>query len=363
MKTRYLLLCLALCVAAPSAHAQLQQDLVLTVNDNDLNTQDIRFGVAQQGVAASDGVDSNLSEAPAPPARPDGFNAIFVVPEGGETENVFKDYRAFDAECSNTPAQQEVHNLRIQGANGSGATVTYSLPAGVTGTFTDTFGGFVVSAAMTGNGSVQTNGGTAAYIMTIDYSCASLPVELTRFEARLESGVAVLEWDTASETNNDGFAIEHTTLQRLEGEGTTWNSIGWMPGAGTTLDANTYTFRASELQAGVHRFRLRQIDLDGATSLSSIVEVSIVSSEPELEVFPNPARDAVSVRVAAPQDGRVVVSVYSLLGERIAILADKTVDTSTQTFNWNIGGIASGVYLVRVETHSGTRTQRLVVTR
>ena len=105
-----------------------------------------------------------------------------------------------------------------------------------------------------------------AFVFT--FSGTSLPVELTSFEGAIDGASARLSWEAASETNNSGFSVEHDS-------GAGWADAGWVEGMGTTLEAQSYAFRTAELAPGTHRFRLRQVDLDGAFEHSRIVELTV----------------------------------------------------------------------------------------
>ncbi len=153
-----------------------------------------------------------------------------------------------------------------------------------------------------------------AFVFT--FSGASLPVELTSFEGALDGSSARLNWTTASETNNSGFSVEHDA-----GTGAGWTDAGWVGGAGTTLEAQSYTFRTQALAAGTHRFRLRQIDLDGAFEHSSVVELTVAGrGGVSLRVAPNPATDASTVRVSMATSQFVRVALYDALGREVSVL-------------------------------------------
>ena len=78
-----------------------------------------------------------------------------------------------------------------------------------------------------------------------------LPVELVSFQARTgESGVR-LSWQTASETNNTGFYVQHRAPSRENAQGSSqgssqsssqeeWARLGFVEGAGTTSEPQAY---------------------------------------------------------------------------------------------------------------------------
>ncbi|MDX1440231.1 MAG: hypothetical protein R3284_10040, partial [Rubricoccaceae bacterium] len=85
---------------------------------------------------------------------------------------------------------------------------------------------------------------------------ATVPVELTSFDAQVSGDDVVLSWETASETNNAGFEVQLK-------QGNDWQVLGFVEGNGTTTEAQTYSYRAEDMDVGTHTFRLKQIDYDG----------------------------------------------------------------------------------------------------
>ena len=95
----------------------------------------------------------------------------------------------------------------------------------------------------------------------------NLPVELTDFSVTAVGDVAELNWATATELDNDFFAVEHSV------DGVAFAEVGRVTGAGTTSARRYYNFSHLTLVGGTHYFRLRQVDFDGQTSYSDIVAV------------------------------------------------------------------------------------------
>ena len=81
----------------------------------------------------------------------------------------------------------------------------------------------------------------------------ALPVEFASFTATREDAQVRLEWETASETNNSGFVVQH---RRSDTDATGWSRIGFVEGTGTTPRPQRYRFRSSILSPGTHAFRL-----------------------------------------------------------------------------------------------------------
>ncbi len=174
----------------------------------------------------------------------------------------------------------------------------------------------------------------------------NLPVELISFEAILDGATAVLRWETESETNNAGFEVQHISEVTQK-----WTDLGFVDGYGTTIEAQTYTHRVDFLEAGKHRFRLKQIDYDGTFEYSPEVEVAVgVPGTYHLSpAYPNPFNPETSFSLSVAQGQEVEVAVYNLLGQQVAQLFDGFLESeSTRAFTFKADHLPSGLYLIRV---------------
>ena len=96
-----------------------------------------------------------------------------------------------------------------------------------------------------------------------------LPIELISFTARIAQEQATLQWETVSESNNEGFEVEHSTNNQ------NWTRIGYVEGKGTTSLSQKYNFKTEKLPVGTHYFRLKQKDFDGRFTYSKTVKTLI----------------------------------------------------------------------------------------
>jgi hypothetical protein len=77
--------------------------------------------------------------------------------------------------------------------------------------------------------------------------------------------------------------------------------------------------------------------------------------------YPNPSVGPVAFQVGLPQDDRVTVEVYNLLGQRVATLKNhEPMTAGFHTITWEAPRLASGMYFVRMEAGSYRQTQKLV---
>jgi hypothetical protein len=185
-----------------------------------------------------------------------------------------------------------------------------------------------------------------------------LPVEMTSFTGEADRNVVTLRWATASEKNNAGFAVEHAFHDAFR-------EVAFVAGRGTTLEASTYSYALTGLNPGQHRFRLKQVDYDGAHRYSSELELTIsVPDKYHLEAaYPNPFNPQTQFTLAVARAQQVTVAVYDVLGREVVVLfRGDMLAHETQSFQWQAGGHASGLYFIRVvgETFAQTRRVTLV---
>lgn len=111
-------------------------------------------------------------------------------------------------------------------------------------------------------------------VWPFDVACSIiLPVELTKFEARVSADDALLNWETASEKNNSHFNIERAGADGI------FQTIGRVEGNGTSTQMHQYQFSDENLSPGFYYYRLNQIDFNGANQYSQIRVVEVQAKE------------------------------------------------------------------------------------
>ncbi len=87
-----------------------------------------------------------------------------------------------------------------------------------------------------------------------------------------------------------------------------------------------------------------------------------------LAVHPNPFNPQTTVSFSLERTEWASVDVYELTGKRVAVLADRTFTAGEHSLLWNGRDVTgrsmpSGTYLVRLETESAVRSQKLMLVR
>jgi len=193
---------------------------------------------------------------------------------------------------------------------------------------------------------------------TISDAGTPLPVELTAFSARREGVDARLNWNTASEKNNDYFDIERSR------DGLVFERAGRVAGQGSSTMPHDYSFLDPKVaQYGVPTlyYRLRQVDKDGATSYSTVRTVGVESATALLvTAWPNPSAGAgPHIRVEQPGENALTATLIDAAGRQLAVYRTNA-RLSEGLFATETAALASGVYLLRVTTTGTSQVLKLV---
>jgi hypothetical protein len=79
--------------------------------------------------------------------------------------------------------------------------------------------------------------------------------------------------------------------------------------------------------------------------------------------YPNPFNPATTIRYALPQESRVSLVIYNLVGQQVATLVEETQSPGYHAVTFNADGIASGLYLYRLTVGGMSFTQKMMLVR
>lgn len=187
--------------------------------------------------------------------------------------------------------------------------------------------------------------GTA--VVTTNATIFVLPVNLLNFSGYKAGSKNVLRWATSSEQNNQGFEVQRSS------DGMSYTTIGFVnslaQGGNSSTELN-YVFDDNSPAASRRSYyRLNQKDLDGRSRLSNVVMIN--GDKPTSVniggIFPNPATQLVNVIIETPKRDDVTVVVLDALGKTVKQKL-VNVEIGSNTVPVEIGGLASGSYVVKV---------------
>jgi hypothetical protein len=185
-----------------------------------------------------------------------------------------------------------------------------------------------------------------------------VPVELTSFTANVNNlSQVVLNWETASEINNQGFEIERRT------ESSEFRTIGFVEGYGTTTEPRSYVYTDVTAELGVNYYRLKQVDYNGKYAYSDVVEIDVTAplTFDLAQNYPNPFNPSTSIKYSVPESGNIRLSVFNIVGEEVAVLADGFTQAGFYEVTFDASNLSTGVYLYKLQSANSVQTKKMML--
>ncbi|SDL65398.1 Por secretion system C-terminal sorting domain-containing protein [Catalinimonas alkaloidigena] len=175
-----------------------------------------------------------------------------------------------------------------------------------------------------------------------------LPVELVSFQGQASAAGAELSWQTASETDNAGFAVERSW------DGQHYQQIGFVAGQGRSTALQTYRFTDTGFSGRAY-YRLRQEDFEGSQTYHKSIHVIDEPSE-QVQAYPNPFLNTLTLtnESTTPQQ----VNVYSLQGRLVGHY--EAPQQHTGEWQLPLGHLPAGAYLLEVITLTDRQHVRVI---
>lgn len=185
-----------------------------------------------------------------------------------------------------------------------------------------------------------------------------VPVELVSFTANSVQNSVVLQWTTATETNNMGFEIERKAAN------TEYATVAFINGNGTSTASKQYSYTDAGLNSGKYTYRLKQIDFDGKFVYSNAIEteVNAPASYNLAQNFPNPFNPSTSIEFTLKADAKVSLRLFDALGQEVRTILSGNYATGNYKVDFNAAGLNSGIYFYTIEV-SGVDGSKFTATK
>ena len=204
-------------------------------------------------------------------------------------------------------------------ASGSGGSASYSLGEVFFSSYA-TSGGYVIEGVQQA------------------YSETELPITLLEFKASVNAIKQIdISWETVSERNNHFFTVERSA------NGISFSSVITLNSKGNSVGNQTYNTIDVTPYAGTSYYRLKQTDIDGKSTYSKSIAVSISTNDNELTAFPNPTTSLLNLSIKNAAFRKLTYQVFSTEGKLIEqqkITNDLTTISTSKLVN--------GAYLLQV---------------
>jgi hypothetical protein len=178
-----------------------------------------------------------------------------------------------------------------------------------------------------------------------------LPVSFTYFTGKAVNEKNRLQWGTASEMDNDRFEILRAA------DGIDFEQIGVVTSKGTANNSTAYNFDDNSPLKNINYYELRQVDKNEKSTVSSVITVRSVGKRILAEVFPNPAKNVLTLKFKESFLGNIRTTIAYMQGR---LLHQQVFRKSTFSFQETlpVDTLQNGVYQLIVQYENGKKEVR-----
>ncbi len=184
-----------------------------------------------------------------------------------------------------------------------------------------------------------------------------LPVKLVSFTGSYNKPVVTLQWISGNEINAKQYEVERSE------NGIDFVKMNTVAAKNNGLAVSEYSTadNLSSYNGNVIYYRLKMVDRDGRFSYSSVIRLNVNDTRSGLSIYPNPARNDLSVSFISQVVGQALVKIIDKAG-RVVLTNPIQVFKGSNTVKLPdfITGLPTGTYILEVKTLAGTQNAKFV---
>lgn len=189
--------------------------------------------------------------------------------------------------------------------------------------------------------------GTHGYGMwSTTLSLSVLPVHYMDFSGMLVNNSCHLKWSTSDENSNRGFDVERSY------DGVSFTKIGFVAGAGSSDIAKAYSFADNDIAQEENYYRLKQIDLDGKPTYSSVILIrDKINASSSIKVLQNPFTNYLDIQLPKRQSAHLTTRLFDITGREIY---NQTINTNQMRVRLELSNmnLIKGTYVLQISDGS-----------
>ena len=173
---------------------------------------------------------------------------------------------------------------------------------------------------------------------------SSLPVTLISFTGKKEATANVLNWTTSMEQNNAYFHVQRSQDAR---NFTTIAKVNTKAINGNSSTMLKYELQDENPSTGNNYYKLEQVDLDGNSSYSEVINIYRDANGNIISIYPNPTKGMLYVECLFLTEGEAAIILSDLSGRKIKEVQANTT-TGIHTMSFDMSDVSKGMYMLKV---------------
>jgi hypothetical protein len=224
------------------------------------------------------------------------------------------------------------------------------------GDFTDGQIGYYTPTSYTGGiaqfSAVTLTNNAVMGVLTQATPPTPLPVTWVGFTATVAGADVDLNWEVAANESGKVYEVEHAT------DGVHFASVGQVA---NIASVKSYSFVHTNAGAGVHYYRIHEIDVDGKSIYSKVLSVAINATDFSVRVLNNPivSQTDPEIEINAVNAGNASIEVWTAGGSRLNAI-QQSVGAGPNRIRVPLGSQTAGTYVLKVRLNEGTRSLQVL---
>jgi len=190
----------------------------------------------------------------------------------------------------------------------------------------------------------------------VDDPSTAMPIELSAFTAKADGGIVKLKWSTLTETNNDYFTLERSI------DGQHWEILNTTNGAGTSTQNHSYLFVDNNPYSGTNYYRLKQTDINGDFTYSSIQSIENKNDNLIYNIYPNPSiADEMLLYIKGNCVETIAIEIEDIYGRQVCSGSAEISKSPVEIKVSDICSIVPGTYFITIKGTSFIQYKKVVI--
>ncbi|MCF7803310.1 MAG: DUF4957 domain-containing protein [Candidatus Marinimicrobia bacterium] len=126
---------------------------------------------------------------------------------------------------------------------------------------------------------------------------------------------------------------------------------GWMD----DVRVYDYALKANQVANLAETYKLSTVGVQDETEDGLPVAYELQQN------YPNPFNPTTTIRFALPQAGQTTITVYNVMGQRVATLMNKKLEAGSYSVEFDGTGLASGMYFYRLRSGDFTKVNKMLL--
>ena len=158
-------------------------------------------------------------------------------------------------------------------------------------------------------GPMMASASSNGFVAMANTAPITLPVKYVGFTVTKSNNNALIQWSTTQEVNANMYEVERSV------DGSNWSTIAYVAATGNSSATNNYSYTDKSISAKIVYYRIKEVDIDGNTSLTSIksIRTDLVSTTSDITIAA--VQNKVLLQFPQQVSGNVVVRFVSTNGQ------------------------------------------------